>query len=353
MKVYFYLMFPSLFILTFSCTDLKPTALGPDGRIVVFADSLVYRLAAPGLDKTIRQTVSTLPQPEPLFELEHQPRMKFNDLKQRAYLLILASLQDSTPTSKMARSMLSPSVLELAEKGEQNIFVIRDKYAARQLVVFVIGNTPEEISGILAADSANFTNTFTELTLNRMSLDMFRKHSNEELSDKMRDKLGFSVRFQHDYVLIRDTLGPNFFYMKRIQPDLDRWVWIHWWDNPAGDFPKKDRLIAIQDSVMKLHIQADDSSYSETVPGIITHKEVNFNGFYGIETRGTWRLNDYSMGGPFITYTFYNDSLKQLFMINGSVLAPKFPEKMKFIREMEVIAKSIRFKQGKGAVSGF
>lgn len=36
-------------------------------------------------------------------------------------------------------------------------------------------------------------------------------------------------------------------------------------------------------------------------------------------------------------------------MFNGSVLAPKFQSKADFVREMEVIARSIRFREGKGA----
>ncbi|MCA0446078.1 MAG: DUF4837 family protein [Bacteroidetes bacterium] len=344
---------PVFLLLLSSCGDYKPLALGPDGKIIVFADSSILRLAKTGLNATLEQTVTTLPQPEPLFTLMQGKPEKFDDLKQRAYLLFISALNDTTPSGKLTKRLLSPEILEKVKSGEQNIFVTRNKYMDRQLSVFILADTPEKLSEVIKADSANLITTFLDLTLQRTALDMFKRHTQPELSEKMMDKTGFSVAFQHDYVMIRDTVGPNFFYMKRIQPDLDRWIWIHWWNQPSGLFPTKEELLAKQDSIMKVHIQADDSSYSETVSSPLTFKEVNFNGFYGLETRGTWRLNDYSMGGPFVTYTFYNDSLKQVFMINGSVFGPKFPEKMQFIREMEVIAKTIRFKQGKGSVSAF
>ncbi|NBC17960.1 MAG: DUF4837 family protein, partial [Bacteroidetes bacterium] len=49
-------------------------------------------------------------------------------------------------------------------------------------------------------------------------------------------------------------------------------------------------------------------------------------------------------GGPFLTYSFYDQSTGRLYMIDGMVFAPGH-EKREFLRQMEVIAHTFRTRQ--------
>lgn len=49
----------------------------------------------------------------------------------------------------------------------------------------------------------------------------------------------------------------------------------------------------------------------------------------------------YGMGGPFITYGFYDEASGRNYLIDGMVFAPNF-NKREFIRQLEVIAYSFR-----------
>ena len=49
------------------------------------------------------------------------------------------------------------------------------------------------------------------------------------------------------------------------------------------------------------------------------------------------------MGGPFLTYTFYDQESGRVYMIDGMVFAPGY-EKREFLRQVEVIAHT--FKSG-------
>ncbi|MCH7827310.1 MAG: DUF4837 family protein, partial [Bacteroidetes bacterium] len=66
---------------------------------------------------------------------------------------------------------------------------------------------------------------------------------------------------------------------------------------------------------------------------------INFNGRYTILTQGLWELNIKGMGGPFINYTFYDEKSKRIYMIDGSVFAPKY-FKRNLIQQMDVTVQS-------------
>jgi hypothetical protein len=87
----------------------------------------------------------------------------------------------------------------------------------------------------------------------------------------------------------------------------------------------------------------DDSSYVEIAEDYLTSSEVNFNGRYAIFTQGLWDLNVKGMGGPFINYTFYDEKTKRLYMLDGSVYAPRF-YKRNLIQQMDVTLQSFMTK---------
>ena len=65
-------------------------------------------------------------------------------------------------------------------------------------------------------------------------------------------------------------------------------------------------------------------------------KEVNFNDKYAIETRGLWKTNNLTMGGPFVGYTVVDETLNRLYYIDGFVYSPGRPQR-EAVREIETI----------------
>ncbi|MGQ9644246.1 MAG: DUF4837 family protein, partial [Ignavibacterium sp.] len=71
--------------------------------------------------------------------------------------------------------------------------------------------------------------------------------------------------------------------------------------------------------------------------------EVKFNGRYAIFTQVLLDLNTKGMGGPFINYTFYDEKSKRIYMLDGSVYAPKY-FKRNLIQQMDVLLQSFKTK---------
>ena len=58
-------------------------------------------------------------------------------------------------------------------------------------------------------------------------------------------------------------------------------------------------------------------------------------------TQGLWELNIKGMGGPFVNYFFYDEKTQRIYMIDGSVYAPKY-YKRNLIQQMDVTLQSFR-----------
>ena len=76
---------------------------------------------------------------------------------------------------------------------------------------------------------------------------------------------------------------------------------------------------------------------------------VNLGGRFAIETRGTWRMTGDLMGGPFVSYAFYDEDQGRFYLIDGMVYAPN-DAKREFLRRFNdvVLEPRVLFRPGVG-----
>ena len=121
---------------------------------------------------------------------------------------------------------------------------------------------------------------------------------------------------------------------------MERWIFVHWIDNASPAYLNEDSIRAIRNRMTeKYYRTADDSAYVVIASDYYTTNEINFNGRYAIFTQGLWELNSKGMGGPFINYTFFDEKTNRLYMLDGSVYAPKY-YKRNLIQQMDVMLQS-------------
>ena len=106
----------------------------------------------------------------------------------------------------------------------------------------------------------------------------------------------------------------------------------------------RDSVFAIRNRITKkFYRTADDSGYVEITKNYSNYRiktqEVNFLNRYALWTQGLWNMNIGGMGGPFVNYTFYDEPTKRLYMLDGSIYAPKFYKK-KLIQQVDVLLHS-------------
>ncbi|MCB0747266.1 MAG: DUF4837 family protein, partial [Ignavibacteriae bacterium] len=135
----------------------------------------------------------------------------------------------------------------------------------------------------------------------------------------------------------------KFVWLRRgMNTDMERWIFIHWIENGSPEFLHADTITAERNRLTKNYYRTtDDSAYVELYDDYKMDSEVNFNGKYALMTQGLWRFNDQSGGGPFISYTFYDEKTRRIYMLDASIFAPKYFKKS-LLQQVDVLLHSFK-----------
>jgi len=62
-----------------------------------------------------------------------------------------------------------------------------------------------------------------------------------------------------------------------------------------------------------------------------------------LKLTGLYEKIDESLGGPFVSFTFYDEESSRIYMLDGAVFAPG-EDKLQFLRTLELMARSFKTK---------
>jgi hypothetical protein len=186
---------------------------------------------------------------------------------------------------------------------------------------------------------------FTNMALKRelASLTNEQKYNKREVEEKLAKRYGWTLTVQHDYEVAIDSAGARFFWMRRATPsDMERWIFVHWIEAADPALLTERFVLGLRDSLTKMFLRTiGDNAYVEIAPYNLWMQQVDFLGRFAYETRGNWRFNDKTGGGPFVNYTFYDTTTRRLYMLDGSIFAPRV-EKKKLVLQVDGILHTFR-----------
>ena len=335
-------------------SDYRPRAVGLDTEILVVADSLDWSGAiGEALRETVGQFISTLPAPERQFELRHAPLETEDDLetaRRQKNVIFVAAFSDSTNEAEYIRNVFDPTAQQ-AIREEGGVAVSRENIFRRdQQVYYITGEDKEDVIEAIYSASEGVSRDFTRAARRRLTEEMFDRGRQVDVEEELATMYDFAVNVQHDYLVAVDT--SDFVWLRRILPETWRSVFVHFIDHANPELLSPEWIYDTRDSLARQYIQGNLGGWieidrRESRP--LETKNINFLGRYGFETRGLWhmvgveegRKMEFGMGGPFITYTFYDQPTGRLYMIDGMVFAPGY-NKREFLRQMEAIAYTFR-----------
>ena len=104
-----------------------------------------------------------------------------------------------------------------------------------------------------------------------------------------------------------------------------------------------DDIIAHRDSIGKHYFEGSfEGSYMTTetlIPPSIANAEIS--GMFALETRGLWRMEGDFMGGPFLSYSIYDEKNNRILTVEALLYGPQ-AKKRNVVLEMEAMMKSIK-----------
>jgi hypothetical protein len=345
-RIFLLTLISLIFSVILSSCNFKREAVGQEDLIYVFADSTEYFQLEPVLLQVFSKVIYT-PQEENLFDLLRTPISLIEKHQGKKNLLIIAPLNSGTYTSQYISKILEDSVVNMVK--EENLFTIlkKDLWAKNQLVMILTSPTIEQLKENILSDHENLLFQFQNISDQRLFKSLYNPtYEKKKIEAEFLKDYGWIIYVQADFYLAKSVPEENFVWIRRAPgSDMERWIFVHWLENASPTFLDPDSIAQARNKVTKLFYRTpDDSAYVEIADQYFESKEVNFEGRYAIMIQGLWRMSDKSMGGPFVNYTFYDEETKRIYILDGSIYAPKYYKK-KLIQQVDVTLHSFRTKE--------
>ena len=310
-KITFFSVLSIAFIVLFTtgCNVKKP-ATGEEDIIYVVADSSEYYQLESSLLQVFGKVIYT-PQPENLFSLQRVAPNRIDNVKDKKNIIIIAPLESGSYTSQYINARLDSSVKKLVLDDSEFVFNKYDLWARNQLVSYITAPTMEKLQAKLLQNHEDLLYYFQKISDERLFESLYNeKYEKKDIEAKLLKNYGWIIYVQPDFRLAQEDADNNFVWLRRAPgSDMERWIFVHWIDNASPEFLSRDSIYAERNKMTRMFYQGTaDSTYVEIEQEMIMTNEVNFLGRYALMTQGLWRMNDKSMGGPFINYTFYDEA---------------------------------------------
>ncbi|MDH5474706.1 MAG: DUF4837 family protein, partial [Cyclobacteriaceae bacterium] len=233
------------------------------------------------------------------------------------------------------------------EKIKQNekIFLVTDQnvFARGQEVMYLFGNNKEILIGHLKNNKQKLRDHFNSIEAKRTSKKLYKGKRVKGIEEVLIKEHNCFLKVPYGYKLVQNEKG--FIWLRRIDTDTDRDVFIGYADYADESVFENENVIKLRQQITKKYL-FDDPEKPETYLTIqkeapLLQREVNFYNKYSIETKGLWKTNNNSMGGPFKSYTFVDEKLNRVYYIEGFVYSPGKSQR-EIMREMDVILETFR-----------
>jgi hypothetical protein len=256
-----------------------------------------------------------LPQPEAIFKVMRAEPQRANDLLKRNKSILLIEKSDST-----------------------NVSIVKDVWARPQIVARISGPTDEAIAALLKEHGATIVERFQEHDRKKMRAVLYKSRMRklpESITSLGIKKMILTEGFKQ--TLDRENL--KIFKNKALRTDQ---YMIMYTESMREGVVSGEEIIRSRDSIGKNFVEGfRDSSYMATemyIPPV--QKIVEIGDMFAVETRGLWKTVGDFMGGPFLSYTIYDEVNDQIIVVEGMVYGPD-SKKRNVLFELEVMMRSI------------
>lgn len=330
--------------LSAGCEMPKLPAVGNEDEIIVFADDSAWQMLETTLRETFEDTVMT-PQPERWFTLVREPFANYARFEKQKNRLVVGTLDSRDPVSAFVRQSLDSTVRGLVKEGKEFVFNKYDTKARNQIFMLLAGPDLPRLQASIRGRSQDLLYFFKSVLLRRELSALYggSGYHKEEIAQRLMLEYDWSMVIQHDYIVARESAEDRFFWMRRATPaDMERWIFVHWEPAPSAALLTEEWLLERRNRLTEKFLRTmEDDAYVEIAPYHLEITTVDFKGRFAYEARGNWRFSDKSGGGPFVNYTLYDEPSGRIYMLDGSIFAPRV-EKKKLILQVDALLNTFR-----------
>jgi len=314
--------------LLFSCTQKsktrKPRSIGNTSEILVVIQNENQ------WDDTIGITIKNkfgkdqygLNQAEPLFKVSHVLKNSFSDLLRKHHNLFIVNID---------------------RKAEKPVLEHQDDFwSAPQSIYKLTASSESEFVKIFNNNAEKFIESFQQTDRERI-LELFRTQQNGDAVAKVKKSTGIEMVIPNGFYVAKDL--ENFVWIRKEQVDMSQGVFIIMADyQDTAQFSKSSILARTKRALRNNVPGAVYNSYMSIDEEFIPPMAKNISNFplgYAIEVSGTWIVENDFMGGPFKSYTFFDDKSNKIVTMMAYVYKPS-EKKRDLLKQVEALIYSIK-----------
>ncbi|WP_020530907.1 DUF4837 family protein [Flexithrix dorotheae] len=325
---------------------LLPSAKGEVGEIILVIDTVKWKGAlGDQIRETFSQKIEGLPQPEAMFTVRNiEPNSFVSFLRQHKNIVIVTTFDENTAGSRKLKEFFTPeSIAQI--KNNENLFMTNseNEYAKGQLVMNLFSRDEATLIKHLKENRQKIQDVFNNRERQRVAGKLFKARK-KELEVSLAEEHNFKMIVPAGYKFVPlNTEAENFVWLRYVEYDYDKNIVISYKDYKSEEQFEVENILQWREEIMKKYtVQDSPDNYvikEKLVP--VSSRKVNFNGKYGVELRGIWRLSEAIVGGPFLAYVFYDKDSGRIYYLEGFLSAPGV-RKREHMREMEVVLRNFR-----------
>ncbi len=302
-------------------SSVKPNPTGRAGEIVVIApDNLWKGKVGDTVFFTMSRPFPVLPQDEAFFKLSHITPSAFTSIFKTGRNLLFINIGKDYKEAKVERS--------------------RDEWANLQLIYRIYAPDTATFFALWDKNKEKIVNDFFDMELYRFQQAYLQK-LNAQAIDTLAAKYHIYLQLPSSYSL--DVQKKHFAWMSYETSISSQGIFFY--DYPYVDTLQfsVDSIISRRDSVTKKNVPGPDpGTYMQTETRIPYHVEkMNIDGHYCVVVRGLWRLENYFMGGPFVSYTVLDENRNRIVTVEAYVYAGKQDKKL-YMWQTEAIVRTLK-----------
>lgn len=230
------------------------------------------------------------------------------------------------------------SIMWVEKSDTSFVKMQKDLWARPQRIVRITAQSEKELVEEIKGSAKQVINAFKEHDMSVIQ-SRLRKSSYAYTHENLK-KIGIKKMLLHkgfDPTLDKENL--KIFATKTVK--TIQYIMVS--ERPMTEgMVSMDDIIAHRDSIGKKYFEGThEDSYMETellIPPFTETTEIS--GMFALETRGLWRMENDFMGGPFLSYTIYDEKNNRILTVESVLYGPT-AKKRNVVLEMEAMMRSI------------
>lgn len=317
-NLFFYLCLTAIIMVSCSSDERAiPNSVGKSSEMLIVIEKHNWNgSAGEEIRSFFGQEMEGLPQVEPSFKLTWIPESEFATIMQSHRNIFIASIK--------------PDIIK------PFIETKRDLWAKPQRVIKINASSDTAFIRIFKENQNAVLKLFEQAERERIQ-KAYKSVLNQSVVKEISDNFGFTLIIPSGYYTAKNQSG--FMWIRRETAEISQAILIYSYDyKDTVDF-NPGHILAMRDIITKQHVPGTfDGTYmkveNEFMPPV--SERIDFNGRFGVETRGLWKVKGDYMGGPFVNYSIVDETGTKILSLDAYVYAPN-EKKRDLIRQLEAI----------------